>query len=134
MEKKSTLKWYKTKEKPSFEKYYDGSKGGDLLFQARTQCLPINSRTYRWNPNRSKSCIFCKEEETIEHLLMRCPEYKREREIALHLLQEEIPIGTEDETIRTILCLREDGQARPEISKNYLWRIWKIRERKIEQR
>ena len=32
MEQKSTMEWYKEKEAPMYERWYDGSLGGDLLF------------------------------------------------------------------------------------------------------
>ena len=39
MELKSSLDWYKMKKAPQYVSWYDGSLGGDLLFQARSQCI-----------------------------------------------------------------------------------------------
>ena len=36
MHRKETLEWYRMKERPSNEIWYDGSIGGQLLFNART--------------------------------------------------------------------------------------------------
>ena len=59
MERKRSLDWYKVKKVPSFEIFYDGSLGSDLLFRARTQCLDVNARNYRWSESHSKVCQMC---------------------------------------------------------------------------
>ena len=47
MGRKSTMEWYKEKDAPMYERWYDGSLGGDLLLRARTQCMDVNERNYR---------------------------------------------------------------------------------------
>ena len=47
MGRKKTLEWYREKEAPKHERWYEGSLGGDL-FRARAQCMDVNARNYRW--------------------------------------------------------------------------------------
>ncbi|MPC67146.1 hypothetical protein E2C01_061312 [Portunus trituberculatus] len=77
MERKSTLEWYKEKEIPMYERWYDDSLGGDLLFQARAQCMNVNARNYRWSEPCSKVCQMCDmgEDETVEHAMLECEKY-----------------------------------------------------------
>lgn len=81
MERKNTLEWYKEKETPAYESWYDGSLGSDLLFRARAQCMDVNVRNYRWSESGSKMCQMCDmgEDETVEHVLLECEKYDRER-------------------------------------------------------
>ena len=70
MERKGTLEWYKEKEAPKYEEWYEGSLGGDLLFRARSQCMDVNARNYRWSESHSKLCQMCDigVDETVEHV------------------------------------------------------------------
>ncbi|MPC88688.1 hypothetical protein E2C01_083607 [Portunus trituberculatus] len=75
----STLEWYKEKEAPMYERWYDGILGGDLL-RARAQCMDVNARNYRWSESRSKVCQMCDmgEDETVEHVMLECEKYERQ--------------------------------------------------------
>ncbi|MPC67029.1 hypothetical protein E2C01_061189 [Portunus trituberculatus] len=42
-----------------YERRYDGSLGGDLLFRARAQYMDVNAKNYRWSESRSKVCQMC---------------------------------------------------------------------------
>ncbi|MPC18752.1 hypothetical protein E2C01_011648 [Portunus trituberculatus] len=55
--------------------------GGDLLFQATSQCMDVNVRNYRWCESCSKVCQMCDmgEDETVEHVMLKCEEYERDR-------------------------------------------------------
>ena len=55
MERKSSLEWYKEKE-CMYERWYDGSLGGDRLFRAQAQCMDVTERNYRWSESCSKVC------------------------------------------------------------------------------
>ena len=80
MKRKSTHEWYKEKEALMYERWYDGSLGGDLLFRARTQCM--NERNYRWSESRSKVCqLMCDmgEDESVKHVVLECEKYERDR-------------------------------------------------------
>ena len=63
-----------------YERWYDGSLGGDL-FRARAQCMDVNARNYRWLESRSKVCQMCDmgEDETIEHVALECEKHDRGR-------------------------------------------------------
>ena len=82
MENKSSLVWYKRKTTPKFESWYDGSLGGDLLFRARARALDVNARNYRWSDSGEKKCLKCAAnvDETVEHVVLECPFYTRERD------------------------------------------------------
>ena len=55
--------------------------GSELLFKARTKNLEVNSRVYRWANEGSKTRRMCDREvdETIEHVMLQCTRYERER-------------------------------------------------------
>ena len=83
VESKTTLEYYKIKEKPGREKFYDGGKGSNLLFKARTGSLETNARTWRWNGGQ-RNCIQCdtggeQVEENIQHIITECEKYEEER-------------------------------------------------------
>ena len=84
MERKETLKWYKTKRMPKRNMIYDSSWAGQLLFKARTNSLEVNVRT-RWNENRQRMCMQCGMgvDETVEHMLLKCERYANERKVLL---------------------------------------------------
>ncbi len=92
MEGKTTLEWYKEKEAPQCESWYDGSLAGDLLFQARAQCMNVNTRNYRWSESRSKVCQKCDmgEDETVVHVMRECEKYERDRWEMMRVVQWEI--------------------------------------------
>ncbi|KAG0725205.1 hypothetical protein GWK47_039070 [Chionoecetes opilio] len=72
MSEKSTLEWYRKKDQPRNERFYDSGYGGDLLFRARKKSLEVNSRMYRWKNGGSKVCVMCVTgvDETVEHLML----------------------------------------------------------------
>ena len=92
MSEKSSLEWYARKDEPRSECFYDGSRSGELLFKARTQSLEVNSRTYRWENDGDKTCKMCDSgrDETIEHVLLECEKYERERRSMIEDVKEEI--------------------------------------------
>ena len=77
LERKATLKLYRTKKTPKSELFYNGSWAGQLLFKVRTNSLEVNVRTYRWNDNGQRMCMQCGMgvDETVEHMLLECEEY-----------------------------------------------------------
>ncbi|XP_045115935.1 uncharacterized protein LOC123507244 [Portunus trituberculatus] len=94
MSEKTTLEWYRRKDRPRCESFYDGSRGGDLLFRARTKSLEVNSRVYRWKDGGSKVCEVCERgvDETVEHLMLECEEYGCARDRMLGVVTEEIGV------------------------------------------
>lgn len=71
VEQKKILEWYKGKESPKSEWWFDGRLGGDLLFHARN---------YTWSTSHSKECKMCdmRVDETVEHEVLECKRYKRD--------------------------------------------------------
>ena len=92
MRGKDTLDWYMAKASPKKELFYDGSMASELLFKARTKSLELNSRTYKWNDEGSKVCNKCDRgvDETIEHVMLECEKYEREREEMLNVVKLEL--------------------------------------------
>ena len=68
------MELYKEKDAPMYERRYDGSLGGDLLFRARAQCMDVNERNNRLSESRSKVCQMCDmgQDESVEHVVLEC--------------------------------------------------------------
>ncbi|KAG0725737.1 hypothetical protein GWK47_038027 [Chionoecetes opilio] len=94
MSEKSTLEWYRRKDQPRYERFYDGGYGGDLLFRARTKSLEVNSRMYRWKNDGSKVCEMCVTgvDETVEHLMLECERYEYARTQMLEVVVGEVGV------------------------------------------
>ena len=92
MQAKSSLEYYLAKPKPKSETFYDGSVGGALLFKARTKSLEVFGRIYRWMNEGSKLCKMCDRgvDQTMEHLLVKCSGYERERRVMVNAIRQEI--------------------------------------------
>ena len=137
MERKSTLEWYKEKEAPAYERWYDGSLGSDLLFRARAQCMDVNERKYRWSDSGSKVCQMCDmgEDETVEHVLLECGKYDRERMDMMRVVLTEMGFRMNDLVEMTgrermVLLLGLCGDATEcmiEAVKMFLERMWSVR-------
>ena len=141
MEGKETLKWYKNKKEPRWENYYDGSWEAKLFFKAKSESLEVNGRTYIWNvEDRIWWCEKCSNEEVpikedVRHLLLECEAYTNERmELESIIIQE---IGGEewrerkrsdDGGIKLILGIDERNGNIIYKTKEFLRKIWKIRE------
>ena len=147
---KSSLDWYMCKTQPRSECFYDGSVGSELFFKARTKSLEVYSRVYRWSNEGSKICRMCERgvDETIEHLLLQCEGYDREREMMLYVVKREMGEGKweeicemqEWELVRPVLCLlglsRMDKWNRETVEsvKDFLERVWMKRSLANEDR
>ena len=139
MERKSTLEWYKSKEAPQYVRWCDGSLGGDLLFQARSQCMNVNARNYRWSESRSKECQMCarRVDETVVHVMLFCERYQRERTEMMRVVLSEMggdvdgrTGGTEREWMVRLLGLSDEASVRMiEAVKSFLEKLWHIRNR-----
>ena len=134
MEHKSTLEWYREKEAPMYERWYDGSLGGDLLFRARAQCMDVNARNYRWSESRSKVCQMCDmgEDETVEHVMLECMKYARDRNDMMQVVLRELGhdrvemTGREWMVVLLGLC-GETNERVIEAVKEFLERLWRAR-------
>ena len=139
---KSSLDWYALKECPKTEPCYDGSLGSELLFKARTKSLELNSGTYRWENNGEKTCRKCDTgvDETVEHVLLECVKYERDREHMLNVVKEAVgpdrwaeispPAGDPIHLVLFLLGLSEVEQwssATMEGVKHFLEKMWLTR-------
>ena len=137
MERKSTMVWYKEKEAPMYESWYDGSLGGDLLFRARAQCMDVNERNYRWSESRSKVCQMCNmgEDESVEHVVLECEKYERDRMEMMQVILTELGHGWDERVEKTgrewmVLLLglcRETNARMIEAVKEFLEKMWRAR-------
>ena len=137
MEVKGSLAWYKMKGAPQYVSWYDGSLGGDLLFQARAQCMNVNARNYRWSDSGNKVCQMCEKgvDETVAHVILECEKYERERlemlevakkEVLLHASEVNgVIVRTESEWMLLLLGLNgEASECMMEAVKEFLERVW----------
>ena len=77
MENKSTLQWYRAKERPEAINWHVGDWGSRLLVRARTGTLEVKARS---RDEQDQNCKFCRDErETIEHLIVECHGYEQQR-------------------------------------------------------
>ncbi|XP_050694867.1 uncharacterized protein LOC126984800 isoform X3 [Eriocheir sinensis] len=142
MERKTTLEWYREKEAPQCVSWYDGSLGGDLLFQARAQCMNVNARNYRWSESRSKVCQMCDRgvDETVVHVILVCGRYRRERTEMMRVALSEMGwdvngriARTEREWMLLLLGLSAEANDRIiEAMKSFLEKMWCARNRELE--
>ena len=138
MEQKSTMEWYKEKEAPMYERWYDGSLGGDLLFRARAQCMDVNERNYRWSESRSKVCqLMCDmgEDESVEHVVLECEKYERDRMGMMQVILTELGHSWDERVEKTgrewmVLLLglcKETNERMIEAVKEFLEKMWRVR-------
>ena len=137
MERKTTLEWYSEKKAPGYERWYDGSLGGDLLFRARAQCMDVNARNYRWSESRSKVCQKCNsgEDETVVHVVLKCEKYVRERMDMMRVVLTELGCEMNEVVEKTgkewmVLLLGlcdESNESMIEAVKEFLERMWRAR-------
>ena len=76
MESKSTLKWYRSKERPEALQWHVGDWSSKLLLKARTGTLEVKARK---RDEQDQDCSRCRVRETIEHFLVECVSYEEER-------------------------------------------------------
>ena len=84
---KKTLDLYAAvKKELKKEKYMDDPgdrRGAALKFKFRTRSAGLRAEVGGWrNKEESKQCVMCSEgeDESVEHVMMRCRAYRRERE------------------------------------------------------
>jgi hypothetical protein len=138
IEQKVTLGLYKRKEFPAWDRVYDGSWGAQLLFKVRTGSLELAARTYRWEGN-GDLCNSCQEgvRETVEHFVVKCRAYDREREEWWRGIRAEVGNerweqnrGDVEGFMALILGMdyTEEGRV-GEVAKEFLVKAWGRRER-----
>ena len=137
MNTKSTLEWYREKDKPKCEIFYDGSWGSELLFKARSQSLEVNGRTYRWSADGGRLCNVCesREVESVSHVIVECERYEQERRIFIEHVNKEMNenvFGRWNEDEKDVMCLLlgikgEMNVRIIEAVKKFLVNIWQKR-------
>ena len=141
MEEKKTLRYYKEKKKPSPVQDYDGGWAGNLLFRARTDTLELNTKKWKRDRTQGYNCRMCDRynlnSETLEHMLVECNGYERERAKLNERMEGIIGVQKwneskqhEDKGIQTLLCVNESKEKESIVRevKMFLKDVWKRRE------
>ena len=89
MRNKSTLKWYRNKEKPEKIQFHVGDWSSRLLVKVRTGTLEVKARN---REEENQDCSSCSRgvRETVEHFLVECDRYDEERAWLIRKVMEEI--------------------------------------------
>ncbi len=138
METKSTLRWYRNKEKPEALQWHVGDWDSRLLVKARTGTLEVKARNRDGQEQDCGSCAGAR--ETLEHFLVECDRFEEERGTLIGCVTRAIGIEEwhrrleeeEDGGILTVLGLyRGEGQAEKEeiirAGKEFLKQAWERR-------
>ncbi len=88
VENKYTMRYFKFKEEPKFEDYLaDNWKYRFSIFEVRTGQGPLNWLLQKWETDNDGKCSMCgSEEETEEHLVVRCRRFGSIRNEMLEIL------------------------------------------------
>ena len=143
MDKKPSLKWYKTKNKPKKEDIYTGTWESALLFKARTNTLEVNERRKKWGGENDK-CEKCAKRgenivETLEHVITECGEYTDERNRVDQNISNKIghtwerKKREEDRGLKTMLGLENTDKEVVGYTKKFLKEMWIKRNKKERQ-
>ena len=135
MEGKSTLKWYRRKDKPEALHWHSGDWGSKLLVKARTGTLEVQARN---RDQLDQNCSFCRgQRETIEHFLVECHKYEEQRSKLIKSITAVIGeeewhrrIEEEDIGISTVLGLYDGKEISEKIIENtkvFLIQSWEKR-------
>ena len=137
MASKSTLRWYREKERPEALHWHVGDWGSKLLVKARTGTLEVKARS---RDEQDQDCSFCRgERETVEHFIVECRRYEQQRATLLEAVvgiigESEWEVRREegDRGILTVLGLYGSKGERDRIikeMKKFLMQAWEIRQR-----
>ena len=65
--------------------------------------MDVLTRNYRWSESRSKVCQMCDmgEDETVEHVVLECEKYDRDRMEMMHVILIEMGRETNEVIKRT---------------------------------
>ncbi len=130
---KSTLYIYNTyKTEIKEESWIDNTLGSKLIVRGRTNSLNLNWRNRFQNKSEQCPCCDC-ETETLEHFILDCKEYSDIRQNHSTLTH-----NTENQDrnniIANILVFEKDLMTEEiENRKEYMIKIWKRRQSKIEE-
>ena len=104
--------------------------------------MDVNARNYRWSESHSKVCEMCDrgEDETVEHVLLECDKYGRERYVMMQVVLDEMGCERNERVERTgrewmLLLLglcKETSERTMTAVKDFLERMWNKRLRALE--
>ncbi|MPC31566.1 hypothetical protein E2C01_024860 [Portunus trituberculatus] len=108
-----------------------------IFFSELGQCMDVNARNYRWSESHSKVCQMCDmgEDETVEHVMLECEKYERERHEIMQLILSELGHNRDERVEKTgrewmVLLLglcKGTSERIIEDVKEYLERMWQAR-------
>ena len=136
VQSKNTLDLYAVVNKRlKKEKYVndpEDRRGPRLKFRFRTRSAGLRAEVGGWkNKEEARQCVMCSkgEEESVEHVLLRCTAYRRERERLWELMEAECGLAEgwewleEEEKVKVLLgqdmCM-EGGERIDRSVKSYL--------------
>lgn len=124
---KKTLAIYKEwKKEIREEKIYDNRPASEILYRARSNCLPLEDR--KRHQGEDIKCKICNaEKEDMEHFILFCPEYENNR-MKTTSLQKPY-----HENTSAIVGHFLFGEQNLELNKEILYEMWKVRNKKIEE-
>ena len=125
MAKKSTLTIYRRfkKEIKGEQDLYDNTPAATIMYRCRSNSLYLNIKKKHQGGNTK--CPFCGEDETLQHFLLHCPNYSKERQ-ELSSLQRPY-IEDEEQIIGETLF----GQHK-EAAKKSIYKMWRRREKMMK--
>ena len=144
MNRKSTLCIYQYRDQWGKNPWLGADETTIRWIRCRIGDIQLHHRTAHWD-NQSDKCSFCpSERETLEHVLVKCPGYQKERQEALERLRshvgqdktdEWLAIESTEEQAAAILGITgEPDEATIDIAKELVNRIWEKREVKESDR
>ena len=117
-------------------------RGARLKFRFRTRSAGLRAEVGGWkNKEEGRQCVMCseREEESVEHVLLRFTAYRSEREQLWKLMESEWGISEgwgwldEEEKVKVLLGLRYvsggRGEDRQQYIKSYLRKVMDKRRR-----
>ena len=143
VESKKTLDLYAAvKKRLNEEKYVNDPgdrRGARLKFRFRTRSAGLRAEVGGWkNKEEARQCVMCSEgeEESVEHVLLRCTAYRSEREQLWELMEAECGLGEDwrwledEEKAKVLLGQDMEGGERIDRSvKSYLRKVMDKRRR-----
>ena len=129
---KSSLHVYRQcrKEIGGADHLYDNRPASTVLFQARTNSLPLHDRTSFLRGGDTKCPVCGGEREDLEHFLLHCEGYSEERKKIMKLQQ---PYQQDHDSVVINVLFNLENKCDIENTKTIIYEFWKIREKKIEQ-
>ena len=136
MQRKSTLQWYRRKQRPEGVTWHVGDLGSKLFYKARVRTLEVKGRNREGEDQRCNSCR-TEEIESIEHLIVECRGYEEQRERLIAAVVEVIGeeewarrLEEEEAALCTVLGLYGDRQETKRLvghTKVFLTQCWERR-------